>query len=69
MLTSDMVFHSVTETAVLIFQTFYAMTGGLNLQYWLGCNFSVAVSVGYIALFGNCRRDRGRHGGLSPRVA
>jgi len=27
MLTSDMVFHSVTETAVLIFQTFYAMTG------------------------------------------
>ncbi|HEV2522409.1 MAG TPA: CusA/CzcA family heavy metal efflux RND transporter [Candidatus Acidoferrales bacterium] len=47
-----MVFHSVTEAAVLIFPTFYAMTGGLVLQYWLGYNFSVAVWVGYIALFG-----------------
>jgi Cu(I)/Ag(I) efflux system membrane protein CusA/SilA len=47
-----MVFHSVTEAAVLIFPTFYAMTGGLILQYWLGYNFSVAVCVGYIALFG-----------------
>ena len=28
------------------------MTGGLILQWWLGCNFSVAVWVGYIALFG-----------------
>jgi len=47
-----MVFHSATEAAVLIFPTFYAMTGGLLLQYWLGYNFSVAVWVGYIALFG-----------------
>jgi Cu(I)/Ag(I) efflux system membrane protein CusA/SilA len=47
-----MVFHSITEAAVLIFPTFYAMTGGLILQYWLGYNFSVAVWVGYIALFG-----------------
>ncbi len=47
-----MVFHSATEAAVLIFPTFYAMTGGLILQYWLGYNFSVAVWVGYIALFG-----------------
>jgi len=47
-----MVFHSATEAAVLIFPTFYAMTGGLILQYWLGFNFSVAVWVGYIALFG-----------------
>jgi len=47
-----MVFHSVTEAAVLIFPTVYAMTGGLILQYWLGYNFSVAVWVGYIALFG-----------------
>jgi Cu(I)/Ag(I) efflux system membrane protein CusA/SilA len=47
-----MIFHSVTEAAVLIFPTFYAMTGGLILQYWLGYNFSVAVWVGYIALFG-----------------
>jgi Cu(I)/Ag(I) efflux system membrane protein CusA/SilA len=47
-----MIFHSVTEAAVLIFPTLYAMTGGLILQYLLGYNFSVAVWVGYIALFG-----------------
>lgn len=47
-----MVFHSVTEAAVLIFPTLYAMTGGLILQWLLGYNFSVAVWVGYIALFG-----------------
>lgn len=47
-----MIFHSATEAAVLIFPTFYAMTGGLILQWWLGYNFSVAVWVGYIALFG-----------------
>jgi Cu(I)/Ag(I) efflux system membrane protein CusA/SilA len=47
-----MVFHSISETLVLIFPTLYAMTGGLILQWWLGYNFSVAVWVGYIALFG-----------------
>ncbi|HEV3483425.1 MAG TPA: CusA/CzcA family heavy metal efflux RND transporter [Candidatus Acidoferrales bacterium] len=47
-----MVFHSVTEAAVLIFPTIYALTGGLILQRILGFNFSVAVWVGYIALFG-----------------
>jgi len=47
-----MVFHSVTEAAVLIFPTIYALTGGLILQTLLGYNFSVAVWVGYIALFG-----------------
>ncbi len=47
-----MIFHSVTEAMVLIFPTFYAMTGGLLLQWLLGYNFSVAVWVGYIALFG-----------------
>ncbi len=47
-----MVFHSVTESIVLILPTFYAMTGGLILQWLLGYNFSVAVWVGYIALFG-----------------
>jgi Cu(I)/Ag(I) efflux system membrane protein CusA/SilA len=47
-----MIFHSATEAAVLIFPTFYAMTGGLILQWLLGYNFSVAVWVGYIALFG-----------------
>jgi Cu(I)/Ag(I) efflux system membrane protein CusA/SilA len=48
-----MVFHSITEAAVLIFPTVYALTGGLILQKLLGYNFSVAVWVGYIALFGN----------------
>jgi Cu(I)/Ag(I) efflux system membrane protein CusA/SilA len=47
-----MVFHSIMEAAGLIFPTFYAMTGGQILQYLLGYNFSVAVWVGYIALFG-----------------
>jgi Cu(I)/Ag(I) efflux system membrane protein CusA/SilA len=46
------VFHSVAEAAVLIFPTIYALTGGLILQRFLGYNFSVAVWVGYIALFG-----------------
>jgi Cu(I)/Ag(I) efflux system membrane protein CusA/SilA len=47
-----MVFHSVAEALVLIFPTIYALTGGLLLQWLLGYNFSVAVWVGYIALFG-----------------
>jgi len=47
-----MVFHSVGEAAILIFPTIYALTGGLILQRILGYNFSVAVWVGYIALFG-----------------
>src|SRR5437667_10163967 len=47
-----MVFHNLAEAMVLIFPTFYAMTGGLILQWLLGYNFSVAVWVGYIALFG-----------------
>jgi Cu(I)/Ag(I) efflux system membrane protein CusA/SilA len=47
-----MVFHSGAEATVLILPTFYAMTGGLLLQWLMGYNFSVAVWVGYIALFG-----------------
>ncbi|HEY3940406.1 MAG TPA: CusA/CzcA family heavy metal efflux RND transporter [Bryobacteraceae bacterium] len=47
-----LVFHSVAEALVLIFPTVYALTGGLLLQWFLGYNFSVAVWVGYIALFG-----------------
>ena len=47
-----LVFKSVIEAAVLIFPTLYAMSGGLLLQWLLGYNFSVAVWVGYIALFG-----------------
>jgi len=47
-----LIFHSVLEALVLIFPTLYAMTGGLLLQWYLHYNFSVAVWVGYIALFG-----------------
>ena len=47
-----MLFQSMTEAIVLILPTGYAMTGGLLLQYMMGFNFSVAVWVGYIALFG-----------------
>src|SRR5215469_3656325 len=47
-----LLFHSAAEAAVLIFPCLYAMTGGLLLQYLMGFNFSVAVWVGYIALFG-----------------
>jgi copper/silver efflux system protein len=45
-------FHSVREALILIFPTLYALTGGLLLQWILNYNFSVAVWVGYIALFG-----------------
>jgi Cu(I)/Ag(I) efflux system membrane protein CusA/SilA len=47
-----LVFKSATEAVVLIVPTLYAMSGGLVLQWLLGYNFSVAVWVGYIALFG-----------------
>jgi Cu(I)/Ag(I) efflux system membrane protein CusA/SilA len=47
-----MIFHSAAEAMVLIFPTLYALTGGLILQRILGYRFSVAVWVGYVALFG-----------------
>ena len=47
-----MIFHSAGEVAALILPIAFAMTGGLLLQRSLGYNFSVAVWVGYIALFG-----------------
>ncbi|TAN20857.1 MAG: efflux RND transporter permease subunit [Acidobacteria bacterium] len=47
-----MIFHSVMESVMLMIPTFYALSGGLLLQWWLGYEFSVAVWVGYIALFG-----------------
>ena len=45
-------FHSVSEAVIVMLSVVYAMTGGVMLQWWLGYNFSVAVWVGYIALFG-----------------
>ncbi len=47
-----MTFRSVGEAVTVMLSVVYAMTGGLLLQYWLGYNFSVAVWVGYIALYG-----------------
>jgi Cu(I)/Ag(I) efflux system membrane protein CusA/SilA len=47
-----MTFHSVSEAAHVILAVPFALTGGVLLQAWLGFNFSVAVWVGYIALFG-----------------
>ncbi len=46
------VFHSTMEAAHVILAVPFALTGGLFLQYLLGYNFSVAVWIGYIALFG-----------------
>jgi Cu(I)/Ag(I) efflux system membrane protein CusA/SilA len=46
------VYHSAKEAAHVILAVPFAMTGGAFLQWWLGINFSVAVWVGYIALFG-----------------
>jgi len=47
-----MVYHSFKEAAHVILAVPFALTGGVFLQYLLGYNFSVAVWVGYIALFG-----------------
>ena len=47
-----MTFHSVSEAMIVMLSVVYAMTGGVILQWLLGYNFSVAVWVGYIALYG-----------------
>ncbi|MBI3417723.1 MAG: efflux RND transporter permease subunit, partial [Verrucomicrobia bacterium] len=47
-----LVYHSAKEAAHVILAVPFALTGGIFLQAWLGYNFSVAVWVGYIALFG-----------------
>jgi len=46
------IFHSAAEAALLFFPALFSLIGGLLLQWALGYNFSVAVAVGYIALFG-----------------
>jgi Cu(I)/Ag(I) efflux system membrane protein CusA/SilA len=47
-----MTFRSVPEAAHVLLAVPFALTGGVLLQAWMGFNFSVAVWVGYIALFG-----------------
>jgi Cu(I)/Ag(I) efflux system membrane protein CusA/SilA len=45
-------FHSFSEAIIVMLSVVYAMTGGVIAQWLLGYNFSVAVWVGYIALYG-----------------
>jgi len=45
-------FRSLPEALILMVAVLYAMTGGVILQVLLGYPFSVAVWVGYIALYG-----------------
>jgi copper/silver efflux system protein len=45
-------FRSALEAAHVLLAVPFALTGGVILQWLLGYNFSVAVWVGYIALFG-----------------
>ena len=45
-------YQSFSEAAHVLLAVPFALSGGVFLQWWLGYNFSVAVWVGYIALFG-----------------
>lgn len=45
-------YRSFTEAAHVLLAVPFALTGGIYLLYALGYNFSVAVWVGFIALFG-----------------
>lgn len=45
-------YHSFIEAAHVLIAVPFALTGGVYLLYLLGYNFSVAVWVGFIALFG-----------------
>ncbi|MDQ3420049.1 MAG: CusA/CzcA family heavy metal efflux RND transporter [Acidobacteriota bacterium] len=45
-------YHSALEAAHVLLTVPFAMTGGVYLLWLLGYNFSVAVWVGFIALFG-----------------
>ena len=45
-------YRSVIEAAHVLLAVPFALSGGIFLQYLMGYHFSVAVWVGYIALFG-----------------
>ncbi len=45
-------YHSAVEAAHVLLAVPFALTGGVYLLWLLGYNFSVAVWVGFIALFG-----------------
>ncbi|MEO8434616.1 MAG: CusA/CzcA family heavy metal efflux RND transporter [Pyrinomonadaceae bacterium] len=46
------IYHSALEAAHVLLAVPFALTGGIYLLWALGYNFSVAVWVGFIALFG-----------------
>ena len=48
----DFTYHSALEAADVLLTVPFALTGGVYLLWLLGYNFSVAVWVGFIALFG-----------------
>jgi Cu(I)/Ag(I) efflux system membrane protein CusA/SilA len=48
----NMTLRSLSEAAIVMLSVLYAMTGGVIAQWLLGYNYSVAVWVGYIALYG-----------------
>jgi Cu(I)/Ag(I) efflux system membrane protein CusA/SilA len=45
-------FHSFLEAAMVMLSVPFALVGGIYLLYFLGYNFSVAVWVGFISLYG-----------------
>ena len=47
-----MIYNSALEAAHVLLAVPFALTGGVYLLWFLGYNFSVAVWVGFIALFG-----------------
>ena len=47
-----MTYHSLLDAAHVLLTVPFALTGGVYLLWLLGYNFSVAVWVGFIALFG-----------------
>jgi copper/silver efflux system protein len=45
-------FGRITETLIVMLSVPFALVGGAWLMWWLSCNTSVAVAVGFIALAG-----------------
>src|SRR6267154_2567533 len=62
-----MIFHNLTEAMVLIFPTFYAMTGGLILQWLLATTSALRCGLGHRPVW-HCCGDR-RDGRVSARIA
>jgi Cu(I)/Ag(I) efflux system membrane protein CusA/SilA len=77
-------YHSAIEAAHVLLAVPFALTGGVYLLWFLGYNFSVAVWVGFIALFGTAvqtgvvmviyleeavERTRRERGGVLTRTA